>query len=329
MESQRVSARMVFLLLLATQECDRMIQYIARRLLYLIPIFFGVTFISFFILHLSPGDPAELIAGMEATQEDIEAIRKNLGLDKPLLVQYLVYITNVCRGDLGTSIRTQRTVLREVLARYPATLELAGVSVLVASIIGFFAGIIAANHQNSYFDYGSMVVALFGISMPIFWLGLMLMLVFAVILGWLPAVGRGSFAHLILPAISLGANSAAVIARMTRSSLLEVIRQDYIRTARAKGLAERIVLYKHAVRNALIPVITVMGMQFGYLLSGSVLTETVFAWPGVGRLMVQSIYARDYPVVQGAILLVAINFVLVNLLVDVLYGYINPRVQVE
>jgi peptide/nickel transport system permease protein len=304
-------------------------QYIARRLLYLIPIFVGVTFISFFILHLSPGDPAQLLAGMEARQADIDAIRKKFGLDKPLIVQYLVYIQNVAQGDLGISIRTQRTVIRELLARYPATLELAGVSILVASIIGFFAGIIAANKQNSIFDYGSMVVALFGISMPIFWLGLMLMLIFAVILGWLPAVGRGSLAHLVLPAISLGANSAAVIARMTRSSLLEVIRQDYIRTARAKGLAERWVVFKHAVRNALIPVITVMGLQFGYLLSGSVLTETVFAWPGVGRLMVQSIYARDYPVVQGAILLVAVNFVLVNLLVDVLYGYINPRVRIE
>lgn len=306
-----------------------MLQHIARRLLYLIPIFFGVTFISFSILQLSPGDPAQLLAGEDATQKDIDAIRKRYGLDKPFLVQYVVYIKNVSRGDLGTSLRTQRTVIREVLARYPATLELAGVSVIVASIIGFFTGIIAANHQNSFFDYGSMVVSLFGISMPIFWLGLMAMLLFAVILGWFPAVGRGTLAHLVLPAVSLGANSAAVIARMTRSSMLEVIRQDYIQTARAKGLSERVVLYKHAVRNALIPVITVMGMQFGYLLSGSVLTETVFAWPGVGRLMVQSIYARDYPVVQGAILLVAINFMLVNLFVDVLYGYINPRIQLE
>jgi peptide/nickel transport system permease protein len=306
-----------------------MLQHIARRLLYLIPIFFGVTFISFSILQLSPGDPAELLAGEDATQKDIDAIRKRYGLDKPFLVQYVVYIKNVSHGDLGTSLRTQRTVIREVLARYPATIELAGVSVIIASIIGFFTGIIAANHQNSFFDYGSMVVSLFGISMPIFWLGLMAMLVFAVMLGWFPAVGRGTLAHLVLPAISLGANSAAVIARMTRSSLLEVIRQDYIQTARAKGLAERVVLYKHAVRNALIPVITVMGMQFGYLLSGSVLTETVFAWPGVGRLMVQSIYARDYPVVQGAILLVAINFMLVNLFVDVLYGYINPRIRLE
>jgi peptide/nickel transport system permease protein len=306
-----------------------MLQHIARRLLYLIPIFFGVTFISFSILQLSPGDPAELLAGEDATQKDIDAIRQRYGLDKPFLVQYVVYIKNVSHGDLGTSLRTQRTVIREVLARYPATIELAGVSVIIASIIGFFTGIIAANHQNSFFDYGSMVVSLFGISMPIFWLGLMAMLVFAVMLGWFPAVGRGTLAHLVLPAISLGANSAAVIARMTRSSLLEVIRQDYIQTARAKGLAERVVLYKHAVRNALIPVITVMGMQFGYLLSGSVLTETVFAWPGVGRLMVQSIYARDYPVVQGAILLVAINFMLVNLFVDVLYAYINPRIRLE
>ncbi|NNG00596.1 MAG: ABC transporter permease [Desulfobacteraceae bacterium] len=306
-----------------------MLRHIIRRIISLIPVFFGVTFISFFILHLSPGDPAELMAGVEASQEDIDAIRKQYGLDKPLLVQYGVYIKNVMHGDMGVSLRTQRPVITEVWARYPATLELATVSVVVASIIGLLMGIIAASHQNSIFDYGSMVVALFSISMPIFWLGLMLMLFFSVYLGWFPAVGRGGISHLVLPAISLGTQSAAVIARMTRSSLLEVIRQDYVQTARAKGLSERVVVYKHAVRNALIPVITVMGMQFGYLLSGSVLTESVFAWPGVGRLMVQSIYARDYPVVQAAILLVAVNFVLVNLLVDLLYGYINPRVRVE
>jgi len=193
----------------------------------------------------------------------------------------------------------------------------------------YSAGIIAASHQNSIFDYGTMVVSLFGISMPIFWIGLMLMLVFSLYLGWLPSGGRGTWLHLVLPAVSLGANSAAIIARMTRSSLLEVIRQDYIQTARAKGLAEWVVLYKHAVRNALIPVITVMGMQFGYLLSGSILTETVFSWPGVGRLMVQSIFMRDYPVVQGAILLVAVNFAVINLLVDLLYGFINPRLRVK
>lgn len=267
--------------------------------------------------------------GENATEDDIRAIRQKFGLDKPFFIQYAIYITNVFRGDLGISIRTQRTVLTEVLTRYPATLELAGTAVIIASLIGLIAGIVAASNQNSVFDYGSMVISLFGISMPIFWLGLMLMLIFSVILGWLPAVGRGTLAHLVLPAVSLGANSAAIIARMTRSSMLEVIRQDYIQTARAKGLAERVVLYKHAVRNALIPVITVMGIQFGYLLSGAVLTETVFAWPGVGRLMIQSIYMRDYPVVQGAILLVAINFTLVNLFVDVLYGYINPKIRVE
>ncbi len=306
-----------------------MLRLIGRRFLYLIPIIIGVTFISFFILHLTPGDPALLLAGEDATKADLEAIRKKFGLDKPFIVQYLTYLGNLCLGDLGISIRTQRTVLQEVLARYPATLELASVSILFASVIGLLAGIIAAYRQNSFFDYGSMVVSLFGMSMPIFWVGLMLMLIFAVYLGWLPAVGRGGIRHLVLPAISLGANSAAIIARMTRSSLLEVIRQDYIQTARAKGLAERVVIFKHAVRNALIPVITVMGIQFGYLLSGSVLTETVFAWPGVGRLMIQSIYMRDYPVVQGAILFVAVNFVLVNLFVDVLYGYINPRLRVD
>ncbi|MFH1975330.1 MAG: nickel ABC transporter permease [Pseudomonadota bacterium] len=306
-----------------------MLQLIARRLIFLIPIIIGVTFISFSILRLTPGDPAQILLGENATEEDIRAIRQKFGLDKPFFVQYAIYISNVFRGDLGISIRTQRTVLAEVMARYPATLELAGTAVVIASLIGLIAGIIAASNQNSVFDYGSMIISLFGISMPIFWLGLMLMLVFSVILGWLPAVGRGTLAHLVLPAVSLGANSAAIIARMTRSSMLEVIRQDYIQTARAKGLAERVVLYKHAVRNALIPVITVMGIQFGYLLSGAVLTETVFAWPGVGRLMIQSIYMRDYPVVQGAILLVAINFTLVNLFVDVLYGYINPKIRIE
>ncbi len=306
-----------------------MLQLIGRRLFYLIPIIIGVTFISFFILHLTPGDPALLLAGEDATKADLEAIRKKFGLDKPFLIQYLTYLGNLCLGDLGISIRTQRTVLQEVLARYPATLQLASVSILFASIIGLLAGIIAAYRQNSFFDYGSMVVSLFGMSMPIFWVGLMLMLIFSVYLGWFPAVGRGGVERLVLPAVSLGANSAAIIARMTRSSLLEVIRQDYIQTARAKGLSERVVIFKHAVRNALVPVITVMGIQFGYLLSGSVLTETVFAWPGVGRLMIQSIYMRDYPVVQGAILFVAINFVLVNLFVDLLYGYINPRMRVE
>ncbi len=306
-----------------------MLQLIARRLIFLIPIIIGVTFISFSILRLTPGDPAQVLLGENATEDDIRAIRQKFGLDKPFFVQYAIYISNVFRGDLGISIRTQRTVLEEVMARYPATLELAGTAVIIASLIGLIAGIVAASNQNSVFDYGSMIISLFGISMPIFWLGLMLMLIFSVILGWLPAVGRGTLAHLVLPAVSLGANSAAIIARMTRSSMLEVIRQDYIQTARAKGLPERVVLYKHAVRNALIPVITVMGIQFGYLLSGAVLTETVFAWPGVGRLMIQSIYMRDYPVVQGAILLVAINFTLVNLFVDVLYGYINPKIRVE
>lgn len=289
----------------------------------------GVTFISFSIMRMAPGDPAELIAGEDATKADIESIREKFGLDKPFLVQYGIYIANLARGDFGVSIRTQRDVVVEIMARYPATMELAGAAIIFATVIGMVTGIIAARNQNSLFDYGSMVVSLFGLSMPAFWLGLMLMLVFAVMLGWFPAVGRGGWSHMVLPAFSLGIQSTAVIARMTRSSLLEVIRQDYIRTARAKGLAERVVVYKHAVRNALIPVVTVIGIQFGGLLAGAILTETVFAWPGVGRLLIKSIYTRDYPLVQGTILFIAFNFVFINLLVDLLYGFINPRLRTE
>lgn len=289
----------------------------------------GVTFISFSIMRMAPGDPAELIAGEDATKADIESIRIKFGLDKPFLVQYGIYIANLARGDLGVSIRTQRDVIVEIMARYPATMELAGAAIIFATVIGMVTGIVAARNQNSLFDYGSMVVSLFGLSMPAFWLGLMLMLVFAVMLGWFPAVGRGGWSHMVLPAFSLGIQSTAVIARMTRSSLLEVIRQDYIRTARAKGLAERVVVYKHAVRNALIPVVTVIGIQFGGLLAGAILTETVFAWPGVGRLLIKSIYTRDYPLVQGTILFIAFNFVFINLLVDLLYGFINPRLRTE
>lgn len=306
-----------------------MLTLIGRRLFYIIPIMLGVTFISFSIMRMAPGDPAELIAGEDATKADIESIRIKFGLDKPFLVQYGIYIANLARGDLGVSIRTQRDVIVEIMARYPATMELAGAAIIFATVIGMVTGIVAARNQNSLFDYGSMVVSLFGLSMPAFWLGLMLMLVFAVMLGWFPAVGRGGWSHMVLPAFSLGIQSTAVIARMTRSSLLEVIRQDYIRTARAKGLAERVVVYKHAVRNALIPVVTVIGIQFGGLLAGAILTETVFAWPGVGRLLIKSIYTRDYPLVQGTILFIAFNFVFINLLVDLLYGFINPRLRTE
>ena len=306
-----------------------MLTLIGRRFFYIIPIMLGVTFISFSIMRMAPGDPAELIAGEDATKADIESIREKFGLDKPFLVQYGIYIANLARGDFGVSIRTQRDVVVEIMARYPATMELAGAAIIFATVIGMVTGIIAARNQNSLFDYGSMVVSLFGLSMPAFWLGLMLMLVFAVMLGWFPAVGRGGWSHMVLPAFSLGIQSTAVIARMTRSSLLEVIRQDYIRTARAKGLAERVVVYKHAVRNALIPVVTVIGIQFGGLLAGAILTETVFAWPGVGRLLIKSIYTRDYPLVQGTILFIAFNFVFINLLVDLLYGFINPRLRTE
>lgn len=306
-----------------------MLKFTIRRIFSLIPILIGVSLISFIILQMAPGDPALTLAGEDATLEDVMDIRKELGLDKPVSVQYLYWLSRVVRGDLGTSFRTKRPVLQEILTRFPATLELAFASVIVSTILGLFFGIFAAKNHNSMFDYGTMVVSMGGVSIPNFWQGLMLMLLFAVTLGWLPAVGRGDWRNLILPAITMGTSSAAIIARMTRSSLLEVTRQDYIRTARAKGLSENTVIFKHAVRNAMIPVVTLIGMQMGGQLAGSVFTETIFAWPGIGRLMVNAIYMRDYPVVQGTIMFIAFNFALINLCVDLLYGLINPRLRVS
>ena len=304
-----------------------MLKYVIRRLLMLIPVLFGISVIVFSILHLVPGDPAEIVAGVEATKEDIELIRRNLGLDQPLHVQYLTWLSKVLQGDLGRSILTRRPVLSELLPRMMATVELTVASMIVAVSLGVTIGIISSTKQYSFFDHASMISAFLGVSMPVFWWGLMLMLLFSVTLGWLPTVGRGGIEHLILPSVTLATASIALIARMTRSSMLEVIRQDYIRTARAKGCHERRVIYKHALKNALIPVVTVVGLQFGYLLGGAVLTETVFAWPGIGRLMVDSIFHRDFPMVQGAILLVATAFVFVNLLTDILYAYLDPRIH--
>jgi peptide/nickel transport system permease protein/oligopeptide transport system permease protein len=274
-----------------------------------------------------PGDPARLIAGPEATQAELEAVRREWGLDAPLPVQYLQYLGRVARGDLGESIRSRRPVTAELAARFPNTLRLALASLLIMTVLGVSVGILAATHQNTFLDYTSMTVALVGISMPIFWLGLMLMLLFSLYLGWLPATGKDGPMHLVLPAITLGTALTAVVARITRASMLEVLRQDYIRTARAKGLSERVVVWAHALRNALIPTVTVVGLNFGGLLSGAVLTETVFAWPGIGRLIVDAIEMRDYPVVQGAVLLVAVTYSLVNLIVDVAYAFIDPRIR--
>ncbi|MBI4839952.1 MAG: ABC transporter permease [candidate division NC10 bacterium] len=254
-----------------------MLSYILRRILMLVPVLFGVTLISFLLLHMVPGDPAELLAGLEATKEDVDRIRTEYGLDQPLAVQYLRFVGSAVRGDLGISIQSRHPVFTLLLQRLAFTLQLSLVSILVASAIGLVAGIISSTRQYSAFDTASMLGALFGISMPIFWLGLLLILVFAVRLHWLPSGGAGTLRHLILPAIALGSASAAVIARMTRASMLEVARQDYIRTARATGYRESVVIFRHALKNAMIPVLTVFGLEFGYMLGGAVLTETVFS----------------------------------------------------
>jgi peptide/nickel transport system permease protein len=306
-----------------------MIPYIIRRIVMLVPVLFGVVLISFSLLHLVPGDPAEILAGQEATAQDVARIRAEYGLDKPLLVQFGHFVWNAARGDLGISIQSRHPVNELLFQRLAFTLQLSLASILVASAIGLLAGIISSTRQYSMFDTASMLGALFGISMPIFWLGILLILVFSVKLHLLPSGGTGSLRYIILPAIALGSASAAVIARMTRASMLEVARQDYIRTARATGYAERVVIFRHGLKNAMIPVLTVFGLEFGYMLGGAVLTETVFSLPGIGRLLVEGIFARDYPVVQGAMILVATTFVLVNLLTDVAYAFFDPRIRYE
>jgi ABC-type dipeptide/oligopeptide/nickel transport system permease component len=306
-----------------------MLRYIIKRIFMLIPVLFGVSLISFSLLHMVPGDPAMILAGDDANPEFIKSVRQEYGLDKPLYVQYGTFITRVVRGDFGTSIRNREPVIKLLRERFLFTMQLSFLAILIAAFIGLVAGVISATRQYSIFDHLSMIGALFGISMPIFWLGLLLMLLFSVHLHWFPAGGKGTLRHLILPAIALGAASAAVIARMTRASMLEVIRQDYIRTAHANGLREFIVTYKHALKNAMIPVITVFGLEFGYMLGGAVLTETVFSLPGVGRLMVEGIFQRDYPVVQASMLMVAGTFVIVNLLTDIAYAFFDPKIRYE
>jgi len=304
-----------------------MLKYIGRRLLMLIPVLLGVTFIVFSIMYMTPGDPAQLILGESAPPEAVAELRADMGLDDPFIVQYGRFVKNAVQGDFGKSYTTKRDVFSEIFARFPNTLKLAGVGVALAIAIGIPVGIISATRQYSVLDNVSMIGALLGVSMPNFWLGLMLILFFSVNLGVLPSSGSGTFLHIILPAITLGTGSAAIITRMTRSSMLEVIRQDFIRTARAKGVAEKKVINKHALKNALIPVITVIGLQFGYLLGGAVLTETVFSWPGVGRLLVEAIRAKDTPTVLASVVFMATTFSFVNLLVDVLYAYVDPRIK--
>jgi peptide/nickel transport system permease protein len=314
-------------------------RYLARRLVLLVPVVLGVSVIVFLVLHLAPGDPAEIMLGSQATREDLVRLRADLGLDQPLHVQYGRWVGRLTHGDLGRSLWMKRPVLHEVLERFTATLLLTGAALALSTLGGIALGVASATRPNSALDRLSAVASLFGASMPVFWLGIVLMVVFSLWLGWLPASGMWApygggglgdlLRHLVLPAVTLAAASMTIIARLTRSTMLDVLSQDYVRTARAKGLVEWSVVVRHGLKNALIPIVTVVGVQAGYLLGGAVLTETVFAWPGVGTLMVQGILARDVPLVQGCVLVVAMTFVLVNLAVDVLYAYLDPRIRYE
>ncbi|WP_172373455.1 ABC transporter permease [Sporosarcina jiandibaonis] len=334
-----------------------MLNYIGKRLLHLIPVLLGMTFIVFMIIRAIPGNPAQMILGQQATKEAVEALTVKLGLDNPWYIQYFKYLGAILKGDLGESMRTHAPVADELWPYLAATAELAIFAIIIAIVVGINAGIISAWFQNSWFDYTAMVLALVGVSMPIFWLGLMEQWLFSLELGWLPTTGRmqvrdpvasitnlyvidtiiaGRFdqlwqviRHLILPGFALATIPMAIIARMTRSSMLEVMRSDFIRTARAKGQKMFWVVYKHALKNAIIPVLTVIGLQMGMLLGGAILTETIFAWPGVGRYIYDAIGYRDYPVIQSGILIIAFFFVMINLFVDLLYSFIDPRIKYD
>lgn len=334
-----------------------MISFISRRLFHLIFILIGVSILVFLMLRLIPGDPAHLLVGEFASPQDVARIREKLGLNESYPHQYLIYIKHLLQGDLGISIRSSLPVSQEIWDRFLATVELSVAAIFLSSLIGIVAGVISSVKKYSIFDYCSMVLALAGISMPIFWLGLMLIYLFSVLLGLLPMMGRftmgmdyqpitglvildslltgnlslffNSLKHLILPAFTLATIPMAIIARMTRSSMLDVMSKDYIRTARAKGLSSRRVIFQHALKNAFLPIVTVIGLNFGLLLGGAVLTETIFSWPGLGRYVVDSLLARDYPAVQGCILFFAVIMVLVNLVVDILYFYLDPRLRID
>ena len=283
----------------------------------------------FSLIHFIPGDPAQAMLGEGAAPEDVAQLRARLGLDRPLLVQYGSFLAGLVRGDLGVSLRNDQPVLQQILERMPATAELAFASMAVAVLIALPLGIIAAVWKGTAVDYSAMTLSLVGISVPNFWLGPLLAIVFAVELGWLPVGGRGTLAHLVLPAVTLGAALAAILARMTRASLLEELREPYVLAARAKGVSRSRAILRHAFRNSLIPIVTILGLQFGVVLTGAVITETIFAWPGIGRLLIQSISFRDYPTVQGCVLLIAVTYVGVNLITDLTYGFLDPRIRVD
>ena len=332
-----------------------MIKYIIKRLLLLIPVLFGVSLIVFFLMRVCAPDPAPIVLGQHATQESMDAWREANGLNDPVVTQYVDFIKGAFTGDLGTSYYTKTPVVDEIMSRFPATVELAIVAIILASVLGIAVGVVSAVHKNSIFDNGGMLLSLVGVSIPIFWLGIMLIILFSGTLHWLPSTGRVNPAlrpdtvtgfmiidsilagdmealkdvlqHLVLPAVTLSLYSMAIIARMTRSSMLETLNQDYIRTARAKGVPEGKVNRRHALRNAMLPVATVIGLQLGSLLGGAVLTESVYSWPGIGNYTVQCIMKSDFPVVQGVVLLIAVIFVLMNLIVDVVYAFLDPRIK--
>ena len=338
-----------------------MLRYILRRLSLLIPTLWGVVTLVFAMIALSPGDPAQVMLGERASKAQVERLRHDLGLDKPLLQQYGAYLKRIAVLDFQYSIKTQQKVIKEIAARFPATIELSICAMIFAAVLGILLGVLAATRKNTWIDYTSMIGALAGISMPIFWLGLVLIIVFSVALNLLPTGGRidvrmyfapvtnfflvdsiiylvrqgkaeylvSVLKHIILPSVALGTIPMAIIARITRSSMLEVLKQDYIKTARAAGIPERRIIGRYALRNALLPVITVIGLEFGLLLSGAILTETIFAWPGIGKWIYNAIEARDYPAVQGGIIVIAAAFVLINLLVDFLYSVVNPKIRLS
>jgi peptide/nickel transport system permease protein len=305
------------------------LRYLVRRILLTIPVLLGVATLVFSLIHLVPGDPAQAMLGDGASPQDIAELRNSLGLDRPLLDQYVTFMRHAVTGDLGRSFRTGQPVTTMIVERIPATAELAIAAMLVAIVVAIPLGVIAAVWRGTAADYGAMTFALAGVSIPNFWLGPLLAIVFAVELGWLPVSGRGTLAHLVLPAISLGLALAAILARMTRASLLDELRELYVRAARARGASRTAAVTAHALRNSMVPLLTIVALQFGAVLTGAVITETIFAWPGIGRLLIQSIGFRDYQMVQGCILLIAVTYVTVNLITDLMYGVLDPRIRLE
>ena len=306
-----------------------MFRYFIRRVFLAIPVLLGVATLVFSLIHLVPGDPAQAMLGDGAAPQDVEELRKSLGLDQPLLTQYISFLRHALTGDLGVSFRTGQPVTTMILERVPATAELAVAAMIVAIVIAIPLGVVAAVWRGTAVDYAAMTFALAGVSIPNFWLGPLLAIVFAVELGWLPVSGRGSVANLVLPAFSLGLALAAILARMTRASLLDELNELYVRAARARGVSRTASIGSHALRNSMVPLLTIIALQFGAVLTGAVITETIFAWPGIGRLLIQSIGFRDYPMVQGCILLIAVTYVTVNLVTDLMYGVLDPRIRFE